>query len=490
MIRKTFKNYIFWVILVALIGVFLAWGAWTGVKIAYAKISPELTKIDFKFLPAFSLFASPREIVYQATTSSTNTPAVILPRKLNLENFDSANPQVPKVGKVIVADLKKMSIFLYRDGEMVASSTILGKGRPGTPWETPAGEYKIKLKKPSHFSSIGKVTMPYSMQFFGNYFIHGWPRYSNGKPVPKGYSGGCIRLSDLDAKKVYDFADTETMVMIYGADRDLVSASSQLANSAYILLKDPDRIPLSADAYLVADIDTGEIILEKNKSLVTPIASVTKLVTALVSLETLNQYQTITVSKEAARTYSKSGSLLSGEKFKTGDLIYPLLLQSSNDAAEVLAEAGGRKNFISQMNEKVKSVGLDQTYFEDPSGLSENNVSSAEDLFKLARYIYQYKKYIFDITKEKEAKVGRYKFANINRLHLLNNYVGGKDGYTDEAGRTLVAVFTMPLSEFEQRNIALILLKSENRTRDTAELIKYIVTNVSRQTPSSFTPGA
>ncbi|KKS77297.1 MAG: D-alanyl-D-alanine carboxypeptidase, penicillin binding protein 7 [Parcubacteria group bacterium GW2011_GWC1_43_11b] len=435
--------------------------------------------------------------VYHAS-SSTSAQAIEFknPNKaISFANFDRDNPEIPLTGKVVVTDLRSMIIYLYQDNQLVSSSTILAKGRPGSPWETPVGEYAVKTKELKHFSSIGKVWMPYSLQFFGNFFIHGWPYDSKGKAVARTYSGGCIRLADVDAKKVYDFVDNGTTVLVFGSDKKMdqlanVSANLRLSAvaSSYLSLKDPDKMPMSAESYLVADVDTGEVVIEKNKDRILPIASISKLMTALVSLETLNQAEKTIVQPKAYKTYSKTGRLYLNEKILIGDLLYPLLLESSNMSAEALAQHHNRDSFIATMNEKAKSIGMKNTIYDDPSGLSENNVSTAVDLFKQIRYIYKYKKYILDITREPKRVVGKHEWRNVNSLYLLDNYLGGKNGYTDEAGRTLVALFELPLSEFEHRTVALILLKSENRKQDIAEIIRFLSNNVSRETKSAFTP--
>ncbi|OHA62566.1 MAG: hypothetical protein A2556_01795 [Candidatus Vogelbacteria bacterium RIFOXYD2_FULL_44_9] len=477
--NKPIFQYVFWSVVAVVFGAGSMWAVSTT-----AKILPNPSLLGGEIYQASSGLAF-KEVGFKNPN-----------QKISFANFDRANPEVPPVGKVIVADLRQMVLYLYNNGQLVSTSTVLAKGRPGSPWETPVGEYGIKTKEAKHFSSIGKVWMPYSMQFFGNFFIHGWPYDSRGKAVPVTYSGGCIRLSDLDAKKVYDFADMSTAVLVFGSDKILPKvASTSLSSlgvaslaSSYLSLKNPDKMPMSAESYLVADIDTGEVIIEKNKDRILPIASVTKLMTALVSLETINQLEMTTIKKESYKTYSKTGRLYLNEKVTIGDLIYPLLLESSNMSAEALAQSRNRTSFLNQMNEKAKAIGMANTSFDDPSGLSENNISTASDLFKQARYIYKYKKYIFDITKEPKKTVGKHQWRNVNNLYALDNYIGGKNGYTDEANRTLVALFKLPLSEFESRTVALILLRSENRKQDTAEIIKFLTNNVSRETKSAFTP--
>ena len=142
---------------------------------------------------------------------------------------------------------------------------------------------------------------------------------------------------------------------------------------------------ISATSYLVGDLNTGEIIISKNQNTILPMASISKLMTAIVTEDFSKNEEYTEISKKALATNGKNGELKLGEKIKVGDLIYPLLLESSNDAAEALAEYFGRDNFISKMNQKAKTLKMDSTKYEDPSGLSENNDSTAADLFKLPK---------------------------------------------------------------------------------------------------------
>jgi D-alanyl-D-alanine carboxypeptidase len=391
-----------------------------------------------------------------------------------------------KAGKVIFADLKNMQLTLYQDGAEVMSFPIQSKGRPGTAWETPAGDYRVRTKEENHFSSIGHVWMPYSMQFYGNYFIHGWPYYDDGSVVPQGYSGGCIRLSTEDAHKVFDWSDTATVVSVYGTERE---PEAPQVGSFYELLNPSSKLSLTAEAYLVADIDSGDIIIEKSRNRVMPMASVTKLFTALTSLDVINQYGTATISGTAVGTYGTAGELSAGERIVTGDLLYPLLLESSNDAAEALAEHYGRSLFITRMNDRAAAIGLRATAFEDASGLSENNVSTAEDLFKIARYIYRYKRFIFEVTKKKTYSAAGHTWTNGNKFLDMEGYLGGKNGFTDEAGRTGVALFELPLAEFEKRKIAVIVLASSDREGDVRRIVEFLKKNVAYQpTAGSVVP--
>jgi len=382
-------------------------------------------------------------------------------------------PEIAQKGRAIVANLDEMKIWTYEDGVAVKEYTILSKGKPGSAWETPPGVYEVKYMTENHLSSIGGVFMPYSMQFFGNFFIHGWPYYPGGKQVPEGYSGGCIRLADADAQEIYEFVDVGAAVVIRGGKEETEETATSTPGS-YRTLGSAKVPRLSAQSYLIADLDTGDIILEKDKDVVRPIASITKLMTAVVSLEVVNQYRETTISDEAEDTYGAQGGVYAGQTMMVRDLLYPLLLSSSNDAAEAMAEVVGRNYFMKSMNEKAQSIGLENTHFDDPSGLSAKNTSTAHDLFELMRYIARYKSYVLDVTTRKEQKVGDRVWNNISRFKNDEGYIGGKNGYTDEAIHTLTVALEMPLAEFENRRVAFVTLGSQNKEEDMRALIDYV----------------
>ena len=232
---------------------------------------------------------------------------------------------------------------------------------------------------------------------------------------------------------------------------------------------------LSAEGYLVADIQTGEIILAKNKNKQFPIASITKLMTALVSLETIDQSQIAIVPLEALVGENPSIKGLSeGEVLSTSSLLYPLLLESSNAAAKTLADHVGTKNFVNYMNGKAGSIGLSSTSFADSSGLSSRNLSTPEDLFKLISYLFKNKKQVLDITRKKEFGEGMKKWANGDKFSGLENFLGGKTGYTDSAGKTFAGVFSSPSAESSPREIAIIILKSKDRDDDVIKILDYL----------------
>ena len=242
----------------------------------------------------------------------------------------------------------------------------------------------------------------------------------------------------------------------------------------YYFLGPNYKVPeTSAQAYIVADIDTGEIIVEKNSGTAFPIASVSKLMTALVAMHDMNPHEMVTVSRSSVEIYGTAGGLRVGEKILVNDLLYPLLMESSNDAAEVLAEAYGFDEFLKHMNAKAKELGMESTSFAEPSGLSENNASSASDLLKLVEHISKEHPEIWDITRVRQYAILKHSWGNASQLSRKSNFVGGKNGYTDEAHYTTASIFDVPVNG-GMRRFAVILLKSNSRENDVNALLSFL----------------
>lgn len=247
----------------------------------------------------------------------------------------------------------------------------------------------------------------------------------------------------------------------------------------YYFIKDPDKKPnVSAEEYLVGDLSTGEIILKKNENKPFPIASVSKLMTALVSEKTVQPDEVVTATAGELATYGQNGNFYAGEKIKEGDLLYPLLLESSNDAAEMLAGHLGRNIFLGSMNQEAKTLGMNSTSFEDPSGLSPRNISTASDLFKLADYISKYLPDIFSMTVRRSYSTKTHNWPSIDQFLSDPGYTGGKGGYTDPAKETVVSTFALPLSKNIARPVVIILLRSQDRHTDVETLVRYLDKNI------------
>ena len=251
---------------------------------------------------------------------------------------------------------------------------------------------------------------------------------------------------------------------------------SQATKSQYYYVnKDPNGGPkLSAKAFLVGDLNTGEVILSKNQDTKFPIASTSKLMTALVTTEINTAENTTQITKTALATEGKNGELKLGEKIKVKDLLYPLLLESSNDAAEALAQYFGRDSFIAKMNEVAEKLQMTSTSYEDPSGLSANNQSTPSDLFKLTGYLIGQQPDLFKITTIRSYSNKKHSWSNISQFLDEDGYLGGKSGYTDRAEQTVVSVFNLPLGQTGFRPIAITLLQSQDRQKDVEAIVKYL----------------
>jgi len=240
------------------------------------------------------------------------------------------------------------------------------------------------------------------------------------------------------------------------------------------------KIPTTgALAYLVADIKTGEVIIQKGETSAYPLASVSKLMTALVATENMDLKKYTTVSRDSYNTLGAEGNLALGEKLKLSDLMYPLLMESSNDGAEVIADEYGHPEFLQMMNKTAALLGMKNTYYEDPSGLNPKNVSTVGDQFKLAKYIYEKYPSIFDTTLVKIFKVGNHTWTNRNAILLnISTFIGGKNGFIDEAKQTTVSLFNISMLKGGQRVVAVVELKSPDKTTDAKKLLDFVTKNV------------
>ena len=202
----------------------------------------------------------------------------------------------------------------------------------------------------------------------------------------------------------------------------------------------------SGKSTIVMDIDSGRILYQKNINQKKLIASISKIMTCIIVLENCDIESSITVGDEVLSMYGTSLYIEKGEVLKIKDLLYGLMLRSGNDAAITLAyNTLGYDKFINKMNEKAGEIGMKNTIFSNPHGLDDDtkNYSTAYDMALLSRYAYNnqiYRKIIG--TKKYNTKSNLKSYIWYNRMSLLNNYkncIGGKNGYTPKAGKTLVS---------------------------------------------------
>ena len=203
----------------------------------------------------------------------------------------------------------------------------------------------------------------------------------------------------------------------------------------------------SARSSIVIDYDSGRILYEKNPNKKMLVASTTKIMTCIIALENAKLSKEIKVGNEVAKIYGTNIYVEIGEKITVEDLLYGLMLRSGNDAAVVLANNifNSEEEFVKKMNEKAKEIGMKNTYFENPHGLDDDtkNYSTAYDMALLAKYAFKNKVYRKIVsTKKYNTKSNLKSYEWYNRMSLINDYkycVGGKNGYTPKAGKTLVS---------------------------------------------------
>jgi serine-type D-Ala-D-Ala carboxypeptidase (penicillin-binding protein 5/6) len=228
-----------------------------------------------------------------------------------------------------------------------------------------------------------------------------------------------------------------------------------------------NRPVVNAQAAILMDATTGEVLFEQNASQKLAMASTTKIMTAILALEKGNLDAQVTVSPTVLDRRSVYGTriyLEPGEQLTLRNLLYALLLNSANDAAVAIAEhiAGSVDNFVKMMNDKAKEIGAANTNFMNPHGLTENgHYSCARDLALFARYGLQNPVFA-QIVKTKEAEIPRAKAGlptkldNINHMLWLYEGIDGvKTGYTAEAGNCVVESATR-----NGRQLIVVILKS------------------------------
>jgi len=230
---------------------------------------------------------------------------------------------------------------------------------------------------------------------------------------------------------------------VYGneyVDEEEVTFEAIPANSQ------PSEEPkINADSAIVMDMESGRILYEKNADKVRPMASTTKIMTAVVALENSNLDEIVTVSRNAAAIGGSRFGLSTGDKYRLIDLLYGMMLCSGNDAAIAVAEhvGGTVENFVRMMNEKAWQIGARNTRFGNPHGLDQDDhYTTAYDLALITRYALENKTFN-TIVSTKTAVIGNRTITNTNEmLGMYEGADGVKTGYTGLAGRCLVTSAT------------------------------------------------
>jgi serine-type D-Ala-D-Ala carboxypeptidase (penicillin-binding protein 5/6) len=247
---------------------------------------------------------------------------------------------------------------------------------------------------------------------------------------------------------------------------------------------------LSAQAIYVLDVPSASVLLSKNHNQLRYPASTTKLMTALVAREVYSLTTFLTVGKEASTSGTVIG-LIWGEQVPVRNLLSGMLIQSGNDAAEVLANnyPQGREAFIQAMNDKAKALHLDQSSFTNPSGIDmPGHQSTARDLALLAREIMKDPLLAEIVRTPTETIQGQ----GTSSAHLLTNtnallgaelgVIGVKTGTTDLAGEVLITQLKKG-----DRELLIVVMGSQDRYSDTKQIMTWILSHYIWIDPNSDT---
>lgn len=241
---------------------------------------------------------------------------------------------------------------------------------------------------------------------------------------------------------------------------------------------------ISAKNVFILDINTRQVLYQKSADEPVAMASTTKLMTAVVALESFSLDQLITVDSKFSE--GQDIDLQPGERLSVEKLLYALLVQSGNDAAETLAAAypGGRSAFISAMNTKAAGLHLRHSVFQNPTGLDQpDHYSSAADLARLSLEVLRQPLLARIVSTENVVLSAAdspqtHVLANTNELlGKVPGVLGIKTGFTDAAGQALIT-----LVDRDGRRILVVVLGSQNRAGDTQGLIDWIYSSATAGT--------
>ncbi len=255
----------------------------------------------------------------------------------------------------------------------------------------------------------------------------------------------------------------------------------RLELSPLAITKEEHKPPeIHARAGLILESHSNEILYQKNIWEALPIASLTKLMTAIIVREQLDLDQVITVSPTVKKIGGSRMGLIPGEKMTVRELLRGLLIDSGNDAAFALSEAvsGTSEQFVALMNEKKKILGLAQSNFMDPAGVNDGNIASAFDLSQLAKVVFQ-NGFLQSVMREKEAILRSADGKHLHRVKNTNLLLGssvadriiaGKTGTSPSAGQALVSL----VADAPHQTTLMILLGSNDRFDEMQSLIDWV----------------
>ncbi|MEX1026565.1 MAG: L,D-transpeptidase family protein [Candidatus Paceibacterota bacterium] len=365
----------------------------------------------------------------------------------------------------ISVDLDAMELSLYRDGKVVLEMEIAAKGRRGSWWETPPGLYKIQTKERDHVTSFGGLHMPWSMQFNGNFFIHGWPYFPDGRDVTGDASAGCIRLTQENAQKLFAEVSIGIPVLVYDDRSTGKDVSYALSDQGF---------SVSADQFLVADLQSNQVLAEQDMKESAPASSLTYLLTALVASEHYGLENSIT-------------QVIDGKNngpYRTYDLLHAMLQGGSDSSADALARYRGAQSFVDSMNERAAAIGMESSSFRAP-GISPQNTTTPRDVFVLAKHIHNYRSFLLQIGRGDVGTslfgIPRLRLENRNAFTGLREFSGGIVQQTNSGDQqtnsgdqqAALGIFTLRFGE-EERPIAFVVANSLDPVQDIEQMYEHV----------------
>jgi D-alanyl-D-alanine carboxypeptidase len=268
-------------------------------------------------------------------------------------------------------------------------------------------------------------------------------------------------------------AFTENPQAVFVTTEEVLVQSKPLAREPLLPLN------LQAASVLVKDLDSGILLFEKEPEKILPIASLTKLMTAIVVYQNASPSEEITVTSQDTATVPYRANFVPGQTFVVSDLLSAMLVSSANDAALALARhvGGTVERFVTEMNNTAQNLGMTATHFTNPIGLDDPlHYSTASDLARLVEEFLKYPEFL-QIVRSPEVvintvgKKARYRLLTTNKLMLVHPEIRGlKTGYTDEAKGNLIIL--------TDRYYA-ILLGSREREREMETLMDWLKENYS-----------
>ncbi len=288
----------------------------------------------------------------------------------------------------IYLDLREMTIILYENGTEVDEFEIQSKGQ-GL-WQTPPGAYFVGDKLANHFSSIARVWMPYAVQFYGNFFVHGWPYSTGGHALPPGASGGCVRLRTVDAAIVHAFADRGMPVLVF--DEVEEKLLPPLARTEFPAI--------DSRALLIADLDTGEILASNEIDSEIDAGPAVRMMLTLSVSEMVSLSRMITARDWMLHGLNE-GLIVPGRRYTAESLIDLILKESSREAISVISRFLTDEAFLSAMNSKARSLGMNGTEFTDLANRKENT-TTLRDIAKITRYMKDYRSFLLETSSRFE----------------------------------------------------------------------------------------